>query len=85
MKAHYLPRSPIYTMKLLPKFGKGSMADENGYDLPLITGWLEDMCAHEDDKASAASRVTKARLKRISLVFDAIEKLTEVMNMGDEQ
>lgn len=64
----------------LKKFGSGSMADDAGYNLPLMVGWLEDMVSTEDESAAAKG----PKRKRLELVEDALERLRLAMEMGGE-
>ena len=63
-------------------FGQGSLADENGYDLPFIGGWLEDMAGHED---VVLGRISKGkRFARLRKVQEAIGILNEACEIGGE-
>jgi len=64
----------------LKKFGRGSMADRAGYDLPVLVGWLEDMVSYEEEFAALKG----PKRKRLELVEDGLEKLNLAMDMGNE-
>lgn len=67
--------------KLKP-FGEGSMGHENGYDLPLLTGWIENLV----DTEEARPMRPKGRLaKRLNLVQDGLQKLQEALEIGNEE
>lgn len=59
----------------LKPFGQGSMADRQGYTLPILTGWLEDMATHEADENVHTHGGRKA--DRVRKVLDALELLNE--------
>ena len=63
-------------------FGQGSLADENGYDLPFIVGWLEDMAGHEDLVLGCIS--IGKRFDRLQKVQEAIGLLNEACEIGGE-
>ena len=72
------PKSSKSTRPLKP-FGQGSMADRQGYTLPILTGWLEDMTNHEIDEnvrthgGRKAARARKA-LEAVQLLNEACEE-----------
>lgn len=59
----------------LKPFGQDSMADRQGYTLPILTGWLEDMATHEADENVRTHGGRKA--DRVRKVLDAVELLNE--------
>lgn len=66
--------------RLLRPLGHGGSTVEDGYTLPLLVGHLEGLVTDEED--SCGHRGPKA--KRLELVQDALAKLNEAMDMGDE-
>ena len=61
----------------LKEFGHGSSAHEYGYDLPLLLGWLEEMAEAEEE----GTRATGKKRDRLNLVWDAITKLNEALEV----
>lgn len=67
--------------RLLRPFGHGSQTIEWGYSLPLLLGHIEALASDEENNVTG-SKGPKA--KRLELVQDAIDKLNQAMDMGDE-
>lgn len=63
----------------LPQFGKGGWAEDNGYDITHIVGWLEALINDEDENMGININYDSARWGRYSKACDALELLTEVM------
>ena len=59
----------------LKPFGQGSMADSQGYTLPILTSWLEDMANHEIDENVRTHGGRKAA--RARKVLEAVQLLNE--------
>lgn len=66
--------------RLLRPFGHGGSTVDWGFTLPLLLGHLEGLAS--DEEQNCGSRGPKA--KRLELVQDAIDKLNQAMEMGDE-
>lgn len=67
--------------KLLRKFGHGGTTQKWGYSLPLLVGWLESLVSDESDNVTSFKG---PKAKRLKLVEDAVDKLNQAMDMGDE-
>jgi hypothetical protein len=59
------------------KFAADSKAAQVGYNLPLMIGWLEDMCLSEEYAK------TKKRRKQYELVCDAVDKLNQANDLDE--
>lgn len=62
-------------------FGKSDPQHANGVTLPYLIGWLESLCASEEETISS-HRGPRAR--RLSKAQDALALLNEVSNMSLE-
>ena len=60
------------------KFGANSMADEHGYDLDLLTGWIENLV---DQESENIEKLPKKYAKRLEKVEDALQLLTEALEI----
>lgn len=63
------------TKPILPRFGVGSSAEQNGYDLDFLIGWLEDQIEYESEKYEHDTGHRAARLEQAE---DAVQLLREV-------
>lgn len=57
------------------------MGFDSGYSLPLLLGWLQDLCEHEAERPQSLSGPIS---KRVGKVYDAIQLLSEAADMGGE-
>lgn len=64
-------------------FGKESSSYNIGYDLPLLLSHLEGLLDGEVNEIHELG-AAKKRMARVELVEQAIEKLTEAADMGEE-
>ena len=67
--------------RLLRPFGHGGGTIETGQDLSFLIGYLEALASDEEDNVTR-NKGPKAR--RLELVQDAVAKLYEACEMGDE-
>lgn len=67
---------------MMKPYGAGSLSFEAGYDLSMILSHLEGLESHEAD--TLPQRLSHKRWKRQALVEEAIDKLNEAVDMGDE-
>jgi len=68
---------------IMKAFGIGSLSYEHGYDLPIVLSHLEGLLDGEVDLIHEQGG-GKKKMQRIALVEQAIEKLSEAMDMGGE-
>ena len=60
--------------KPLDPIGKGSSADDLGYDFDLLVGWLEDIKESENDKADEDERY-RQRAEKLEEAVCALQNL----------
>lgn len=63
--------------KPLKPIGSGSRAEDIGYDIDLLIGWLEDIKDHEFERAESDPRY----MKRAELFEDGLSKLQSASEM----
>lgn len=61
------------------EFGAGSTADESGYDLPFLVGWLEDHIDSESERCFLGAGAGKHVEARLEAAEDAKALLETVM------
>ena len=66
----------------LRPFGHGGGTIETGHDLSFLIGYLEGLASDEEENVT---RHKGPKARRIEMVQDAVEKLYEACDMGDEE